>query len=60
MLYKENCFCAWVNEEEVDKSSLFWNITPYSPLKANRRFGGTLHDVISQKIELFITTAVRA
>jgi hypothetical protein len=23
------------------KSSLFWNITPYSPLKVNRHFGGT-------------------
>jgi hypothetical protein len=23
------------------KSSIFWDITPYSPLKVNRRFGGT-------------------
>jgi hypothetical protein len=23
------------------KSSVFWDITPYSPLKVNRRFGGT-------------------
>jgi hypothetical protein len=23
------------------KSSIFWDITPYSPLKANRSFGGT-------------------
>jgi hypothetical protein len=49
------------------KSCTFWNITPYIPLKFNRRFGGTchltsneLHGVISQKIEeYFITTAVR-
>jgi hypothetical protein len=60
------------------KSTIFWDITPCSPLKVNRRFGGTcrLHlqgrrmrqvrnhreaginqNVISQKIELFITTA---
>jgi hypothetical protein len=25
----------------IMKSSVFWDITPYSPLKANRRFGGT-------------------
>jgi hypothetical protein len=25
----------------VMKSSVFWNITPYSPLKVSRRFGGT-------------------
>jgi hypothetical protein len=67
-----------------------WNIMPYSPLKVNRRFGGTcrlqlqgprisnarnqreagsrqssdwrqrrLQGVISQKMELFVTTAVR-
>jgi hypothetical protein len=30
------------------KNYIFWGITPFSPLK-----------VISQKIELFITTAVR-
>jgi hypothetical protein len=23
------------------KSNIFWNSTPYSPLKVNRRFGGT-------------------
>jgi hypothetical protein len=23
------------------KNYVFWNITPYSPLKVNRRFGGT-------------------
>jgi hypothetical protein len=23
------------------KRSIFWNITPYSPFKVNRRFGGT-------------------
>jgi hypothetical protein len=25
----------------VMKSTIFWDITPYSPLKVNRRFGGT-------------------
>jgi hypothetical protein len=25
------------------KSSIFWNITPCSPLKDNRRFGGACH-----------------
>jgi hypothetical protein len=25
----------------VMKSTIFWDITPYSPLKINRRFGGT-------------------
>jgi hypothetical protein len=25
------------------KSTIFWDITPYSPLKVNRRFGGTWH-----------------
>jgi hypothetical protein len=25
----------------VMKNSIFWDITPYSPLKGNRRFGGT-------------------
>jgi hypothetical protein len=25
----------------VVKSSNFWDVTPYSPLKVNRRFGGT-------------------
>jgi hypothetical protein len=63
------------------KASIFWHIPPYSPLKVNRRFGGTcrpiframwrhfpqkrqlplngLHGVISQKMEPYITTAVR-
>jgi hypothetical protein len=69
----------------IKKSSIFWNITARSPLKANRNFGGTypfhlqggriirarnqregrftsngLHDVISQKIELFLTIDVTA
>jgi hypothetical protein len=67
-----------VNTAMVMNGSLFWDITPYSPLKANWRFGGTfrpprlgyvppkrqltlsvLHGVVYQKIELFITTAVR-
>jgi hypothetical protein len=25
----------------VTKSAIFWDITPRSPLKVNRRFGGT-------------------
>jgi hypothetical protein len=58
---------------KVDKkSSMFWDITPYSPLKFNLRFGGAcqLHvqggggktstglGAISQKMEPHITTAV--
>jgi hypothetical protein len=31
------------------KSSIFWDITTYSPLEVNR-----LHRVISQKVEIFI------
>jgi hypothetical protein len=27
----------------VMKSNIFWNITPCSPLKINRSFGGTYH-----------------
>jgi hypothetical protein len=27
----------------VVKNSIFWDIAPYSPLKANWRFGGTCH-----------------
>jgi hypothetical protein len=56
------------------KSSVFWDITPCSPLKISRCFGGSyrlhppkrqltfngLHGVISQKIERFITTSVRS
>jgi hypothetical protein len=82
------------------KSSIFWDVTPCSPFKVNRRFGGTcrlhlqgreisqageqletrwqpelclqpalkpkrrltfngLHGIISQEIELLITTAVK-
>jgi hypothetical protein len=65
------------------KISIFWDITPYSPLKISRHFGGAsllpvsgwfllgvffdpvhrrclsastgLHDVICQKIELFLS-----
>jgi hypothetical protein len=47
----------------VMKSSVFWDITPCSPLKVNQHLRGTcqlafnrLHNIISQKIELFITT----
>jgi hypothetical protein len=71
------------------KNSIFWDITPSSPLKANQHFGGTfllhfqgeercivqaeskfvvskhgltsngLYGVISQKMELFITSPAR-
>jgi hypothetical protein len=52
------------------KSSIFWNITSFTLLEVNHRFGGTcrfhLQGIYSSKtlpifkmIELFITTAVR-
>jgi hypothetical protein len=55
------------------KSTIFWNITPCSPLSVNRRFGGEYPPhlqgrrnkfskkpgVISQEMVLFITTAVK-
>jgi hypothetical protein len=52
------------------KSSVFCDITPYSPLKVNQSFGydifpqrrltfNRLHGVVFHKIKLFITTAVR-
>jgi hypothetical protein len=63
--------------QEDMTSSVFWDITPCSPLKVDRRLGETylihlqgyvppkrrmtfrgLQGVISQKIVLFITTAV--
>jgi hypothetical protein len=60
-------------QEKSVKSSAFWDITPCSQLKVNRRFGwrrhaprkrrlifNGLHGVITQKIELFISTAVRS
>jgi hypothetical protein len=31
----------WGSSSRVMKSSIFWYITPCSPLKVNRRFGGT-------------------
>jgi hypothetical protein len=31
----------WVGKPERNKSAIFWNITPCSPLSVNRRFGGT-------------------
>jgi hypothetical protein len=40
------------------KSSIVWDIMPYSPLKANRSFN-RLHGAISQKKGHLITTAVR-
>jgi hypothetical protein len=30
-------------EEFLTESTLFWEITPCSPLKVNRRFGGMYH-----------------
>jgi hypothetical protein len=40
MKYKENVGFE-VIIAVVMKSSVFWDITPYSPLKVNRRFRGT-------------------
>jgi hypothetical protein len=34
------------------KSSIFWHITPCSPLKVNRRFGGTFLHLQLRKISL--------
>jgi hypothetical protein len=84
-----------LRDKFMQSSSVFWDITPCSPLKVIWRFGGTyrrhiqdrrishtrnqheaggnlcsfplklqltfngLHGIMSQKIELFITTAVR-
>jgi hypothetical protein len=48
----------------ANKSSIFWDVTLHSRLKANRCFGGasagfnTLHGDKSYKAELFITTTV--
>jgi hypothetical protein len=97
-LGEEPLECAWRGEQnennclagrsEGKKSSIFWYITPCTPLKVNGRFGGTyrlhlqcprisqakkpasaqvvsrmtfngLHGVITQKIELFVTTGVK-
>jgi hypothetical protein len=63
----------WENNTEMNlmemESIIFRDITPCSPLRINRHFGGDmflrnvglngLHGVISQKMVLFITTAVR-
>jgi hypothetical protein len=46
-LAKNNTEILWKK-----RSTLFWDITPCSPLKIN-------HGIISQKMILFITTAVR-
>jgi hypothetical protein len=40
--------------EQIMNRYIFWHISPFSRLNFNG-----LHGVISQKIELFITTAVR-
>jgi hypothetical protein len=77
----KRCQPTWTNNSQ---STIFWDITPSSPLEDNQPFGGTyrlhlqgrriwrwyfppkrrlffngLHYVISQKIEIFIITAVR-
>jgi hypothetical protein len=39
------------------KSTIFWDITPCSPLSVNWRF--KLHSIISQKTVLFIKRYVR-
>jgi hypothetical protein len=50
--------------EVVRRSSIFWDVTPCSPVKTRKqREEGSKqnkHDVISQKKELFIVTAVRS
>jgi hypothetical protein len=50
----------------VVKSCIFWDIMPCSPLKVNQHVTlkhrlafNRLHSIISQKIKLFITTAVK-
>jgi hypothetical protein len=104
MLFRETIAVYCENHTEHTntlKISIFWDVTPCSPLKVNRHFGGTcrlhlqqtscyllsrwflarlilrpwrwrrhippkcrltfngLYGIISQKLELFITTAVR-
>jgi hypothetical protein len=66
--YKIKCYVNLLGFEiltaVVMRSSIFWDIMPCCPLKANRRFGGDilaehpltyniLNDIISQNIELF-------
>jgi hypothetical protein len=58
-------YIAMVEREIELYSSTFWDITPCSPLKAKRYFGGTrqltsnkLHCVISQKTAFFLITVV--
>jgi hypothetical protein len=51
------------NISNMKSSSVFWDITPCSSLKFNQLYGGKLtfnglHGVISQKIELSITSTV--
>jgi hypothetical protein len=41
MLKNRNVLGCKVLTAVVMKSSVFWDITPFSPLKVNRRFGGT-------------------
>jgi hypothetical protein len=45
VMYNKNIFYEYIGFEiptaVVMKSSIFWDITPRSPLKVNRRFGGT-------------------
>jgi hypothetical protein len=37
------------------KSTIFWDITPCSPLKVNRRFGGTYRLHLESQIALLAT-----
>jgi hypothetical protein len=97
-LHLDVCSCTKkLKTNTIIRDSIFWAISPYSPLKVNRHFGETclqsllatcftlasglaysstlkmeatyssetsidfqdVHGVISQKIDLFLTTAVR-
>jgi hypothetical protein len=42
------------------KASIFWDIILCDPLKANQLIFNVLHGIVSQKTELYITTAVTA
>lgn len=49
----------------VVKSSILWDVMPCTPVKVNQCFGGIrlltptrLHDIMSQKIELFMSSNV--
>jgi hypothetical protein len=61
MLFRENnTFLLCVEVITILKNSIFWVTTTCNPLKFKGQLTlNGLHGVISQKIELFITTAVR-